>query len=66
MGNIVDVSSDLSVKKEADENCGRFPSGLDNGIFQARSSPYRVSMSSILTGLADCLPQECFTEKYTD
>ena len=23
-------------------------------------------MSSILTGLADCLPPECFTEKYTD
>ena len=27
---------------------------------------YCGQMHSILTGLADCLPQECFSEKYTD
>ena len=66
MTHTVELNFDLSAQREAFESSGQFSSGVDNGIFQARSSPYRVSMSSILTGLADCLPPECFTEKYTD
>lgn len=34
--------------------------------FGTPQEDYSNQMRSILTGLADCLPQECFSEKYTD
>lgn len=39
-------------------------SGLSLG--SAIVEPWQLNMSTILVGLADCLPADCFSEKYTD
>lgn len=39
---------------------------LGSSAFHEPQSSYAGGMKSILTGLADCLPEDCFTEKYMD